>query len=103
MKPPLDHSADWRSEALPIHLRCYSRPAGVEERAGPVAAGRKPRARPQPNDMVLIFDTETTIDAAQRLRVLFYQLRISGRLDEEGTAYDPAALKPRELTTLRAY
>lgn len=53
--------------------------------------------------MVLIFDTETTIDATQRLRVLFYQLRISGRLDEEGAAYDPGALKPREITVLRAY
>ena len=35
--------------------------------------------------------------------MLFYQLRISGRLDEEGAAYDPGALDPREITTLRAY
>jgi hypothetical protein len=53
--------------------------------------------------MVLVFDTETTIDARQRVRVLFYQLRISGRLDEEGAAYDAGALKPREIATLRAY
>jgi hypothetical protein len=53
--------------------------------------------------MVLIFDTETTIDPSQRARVLFYQLRVSGRLDEEGAAYDPEVLDPSEVATLRAY
>jgi len=102
MRLPTDRRQDWGSEALPIHLRCYTRSAGApQSEAAPL--GRKPRAKPQPNDMVLIFDTETTIDATQRLRVLFYQLRISGRLDEEGAAYDPGALKPREIAVLRAY
>jgi len=53
--------------------------------------------------MVLIFDTETTVDPSQRVRVLFYQLRVGGRLDEEGAAYDPAVLTPSEVVTLEGY
>jgi hypothetical protein len=106
MRVPPVTGADWQSEALPIHLRCYSRP--LADRRGAVADGEKPRERGRadasgPNDMVLIFDTETTIDPSQRARVLFYQLRVSGRLDEEGAAYDPEVLDPSEVAILRAY
>lgn len=103
MRLPVDLGADWGSEALPIHLRCYSRPVVAGEQAPSPSGARKVRAKPQPNNIVLVFDTETTIDAAQRLRVLFYQLRVSGRLDEEAVAYDPEVLTPQELATLRAY
>jgi hypothetical protein len=103
--PPIS-GADWQSEALPIHLRCYSRPLAAKGDA--MASGQRPRAgAPRgvtgPNDMVLIFDTETTTDPSQRVRVLFYQLRIGGRLDEEGAAYEPEVLEPSEVATLRAY
>lgn len=103
--PPIS-GADWQSEALPIHLRCYSRPAAAASK--PETAPQKPRVggprgAAGPNDMVLIFDTETTIDPSQRLRILTYQLRVGGRLDQEGTAFDPDVLAPGEVATLRAY
>ena len=103
--PPIS-GADWQSEALPIHLRCYSRPfpTQVDDNGGRQRArAGAPRGVSGPNDMVLIFDTETTIDPSQRLRVLFYQLRVSGRLDEEGAAYDPEVLEPSEVVILCAY
>lgn len=106
MRPPPISGADWRSEALPIHLRCYSRPFATRrdaEAGDPKRGSGRPRGVTGPNDMVLIFDTETTIDPSQRVRVLFYQLRVGGRLDEEGAAYDPEALAAPEVATLQAY
>jgi hypothetical protein len=102
MRLPTPIPADWRGETLPIHLRAYSRPALL---GPPAPAKPNGAARPKsgPSDLVRIFDTETTVDPPQRLRVLFYQLRIAGRLDEEAAAYDPEVLTPAELRTLRAY
>jgi hypothetical protein len=59
----------------------------------------------------LIFDVETTTDAAQRFKAGFYQLRnrdlIDPRggdgLDEEGLVIDEEVLTPREIRIVKAY
>ena len=51
----------------------------------------------------MAFDTETTLDPGQGLRVGSYQLRQRRRLREEGLFYDPDALTAAELRTLQRY
>lgn len=57
----------------------------------------------EPSQFALIFDTETTIDAAQQLRVGAYQFREHGQLREDGLFYDPPSLTAAETATLRHY
>src|SRR5690606_28658389 len=64
---------------------------------------RKSRRLDEPSAWTLIFDTETNADAAQALRVGFYQLRHESELVEEGAFYHPAILSDGELGTLRSY
>jgi len=84
---------------LPILVRAYT------EAVDQGARSSTPRRRKivGPSDVTLIFDTETTIDPSQRLRIGVYQLRLGGELDEEGYFYDPDALTTGELDTLTAY
>jgi len=56
-----------------------------------------------PSEWTLVFDTETTIDAAQRLRIGAYQFRDGDRLDEAGLLYDPAIISDEELSLLRRF
>jgi len=58
---------------------------------------------PGPSDWSLIFDTETTLDPGQGLRVGAYQLRSRKRLREEGLFYEPTALTGQELQLLRRF
>jgi hypothetical protein len=51
-------------------------------------------------EWLLVFDTETTSNEAQRLRFGVYQLLQKGRLKQHGLFYDD--VKPAELETLRA-
>lgn len=55
------------------------------------------------SDTTLIFDTETTTDASQRLRFGTYQVRVKGILDEKGIFFDQDALTDSEIATLLAY
>ena len=55
----------------------------------PVASKGKFKGNDTPSPWTLVFDTETTIDAAQQLRVGFYQVRKDEGLDREGVFYDP--------------
>jgi hypothetical protein len=78
--------------------------------AVPDDAAKPPSARPGgrhradgPSGWTLTFDTETTLDPGQGLRVGGYQLRFAGRLREEGLFYDHAALTPDERSTLTGY
>lgn len=66
---------------------------------------RKQRNRPPmgPSDVVLIFDTETTIDAAQRLRFGVYQVRRGEMLDTHGVFYNPDVLSKSEQVVLLRY
>ena len=52
---------------------------------------------------MLVFDTETTVDAAQQLRVGCYQLRWQGKLCEQGLFYDPESLTSDEQKLAAEY
>ncbi len=81
-----------------IAIRAYS------ERPGRKPLGsRAPRRRTEPSEWTLLFDCETTIDAAQRLRFGFFQVRRSESLDREGIFYDPEALTASERLLLRKF
>ena len=61
------------------------------------------RSFPPPSQWVLVFDTETTTDAGQSLRIGSYQVREGERLDEAGLFYAPAALSDTEMATLSEF
>jgi hypothetical protein len=56
-----------------------------------------------PSPWTLTFDTETTLDPGQALRIGGYQLRHGGRRREEGLFYDPDVLTTDEIATVRDY
>lgn len=89
-------------DSLPIAVRAY---LDVPTRAG--ACPDRPAwtrvADPGPSKWSLVFDTETTTDAAQQLRFGTYQIREGDRLDEAGFFYDPETLAPSELALLKHY
>jgi len=64
---------------------------------------RPPSAETDVSPWTLVFDCETTIDATQRLRFGFYQIRNGERLDQEGIFYDPNAITPDEEALLSNY
>ena len=82
------------SDYLPIAVRAFALPPGepIEDRSA-----RQRRSKPvAPSEWTLVFDTETTIDPAQQLRIGAYQLRKGGEQDEAGLFHDPAALSAAE-------
>ncbi len=56
-----------------------------------------------PSEWALVFDTETTTDAAQKLRFGTFQVRKGEELIQSGVFYDPATLGKGEQKTLREY
>src|SRR4051794_15687489 len=84
------------SDYLPIAVRAYV-PLAVIERP------RRQRPIPTPSEWVLVFDTETTTDPAQRLRFGSFQLRHAGKLVKHGLFYDPAALTVRDQRLIRSF
>ncbi|HEY5237515.1 MAG TPA: hypothetical protein VIJ62_03975 [Rhizomicrobium sp.] len=88
------------SDRLPIALRAYVPPPPAKPSAHPPRKTRSNRPTP-PSDWTLAFDTETTVDAAQRLRVGAYQFRKADELDEAGLFYDPAVISEDELVLLQ--
>ena len=82
---------------LPIIVRAYAPPPPTKEVAGP-----RGRNRRTASEWTLIFDTETTTDAAQRLRFGTYQVRRGAELFEAGAFFDPQ-LPDDELSALREY
>ena len=67
--------------------------------------GRLLRQTPvaEPSDWVVVFDTETGIDAAQQLRFGTFQVRHGDALKEAGLFYDPESLTATEHDRLRQY
>ena len=55
------------------------------------------------SNVVLVFDTETNLDAAQHIRFATYQVRVDGRLDEEGLFFDHKTLSKRDRRILSRY
>jgi hypothetical protein len=85
-------------ERFPVGLRTYVSLARSKKPAGSFA-----RRDAGPSHWSLIFDTETTTDAAQRCRFGSYQVRDHDQLHKKGLFYDPEVLKPGEQATLREY
>lgn len=81
-----------------IAVRAYTEKRAAKRRGGGGGA-----VNDTPSEWALVFDCETTIDAAQRLRVGAYQIRNGGTLDEEGLFFDGEALDPEELLILGEY
>lgn len=50
-----------------------------------------------------MFDCETTTDAAQQLRVAFFQVRNELELEREGCFYDPQSLTKAEIERTHRY
>src|SRR3954468_23744323 len=86
--------ADAPVDRLPIYLRGY---AEIPPRR------QRPEKRDDlgPGGYVLIFDTETKTDAAQRLRIGAYQLLKRGQLKDKGLLFDPDAVEEEEVEILQ--
>jgi hypothetical protein len=85
-------------DRLPIALRAYATPPRPPDDEGPK---KKRQGEPaSASEWTLIFDTETTVDAAQRLRIGAYQFRNRDELNEGGLFYDPTIISEEELSLL---
>lgn len=81
-------------EPREIQLRAYTVLDKPEFKPG--------REKPQPTSRVLVFDTETTADAAQQLRFGAFQVRDGNDLFRQGVFYDRDGLSEDEIETLQA-
>jgi len=88
-------------ERMPIAVRAYAAKAPRKKTGG--QQWWRSGVEVKPSNFSLTFDTETTVDAAQQLRVGAYQFRERTSLLEEGFFYDPESLSAAELATLRRY
>lgn len=87
-----------KAERLPIAVRAYAHTDQVPKRKPDYIKGLS-----DASEWTVIFDTETTTDAAQRLRFGTYQVRKGDELRESGLFFDGEALTDNELGTLIAY
>jgi hypothetical protein len=87
-------------DRLPIAVRAFAPPP--QKPSDEPARKRSSKPAP-PSKWTLVFDTETTADAAQRLRIGAYQFREGDDLDEAGLFYDPAALNVAELDMFKRF
>src|SRR3954468_14268398 len=81
-------------DRLPIYLRGY---AAIPPRP----TQRQKGDNLPPSGWTLIFDTETTTDATQRLRIGTFQLLEPGGSELRGMFFDPANVTEEEVETLR--
>ena len=94
-------AAERGPDRLPIAVRAFAPPPQKPSDKKPA---RKRLGKPTPpSEWTLVFDTETSVDAAQRLRIGAYQFRKGDELDEAGLFYDPPALTDAELDVLRRF
>ncbi len=107
--PRAANAIDPTFEPLPIYLRGYveSSPETEPEGDGPGNVGKATNEFGTSNQAftpkrTLIFDTETTTDHTQALRVGAYQLR-DAKAIKLGMFYDPARLTAREIDTVKTY
>jgi len=86
-----------QAEALTIAVRGY-----VHQPPKPQSThGRK--SPDQPSEWTLVFDTETTIDVSQQLRVGVYQVYQSDDLYAAGLISDPDSLTDSDRTLIKEY
>jgi hypothetical protein len=84
-----------RIPLIPLAIRVYPEPLIAKERA----PARRPWKRPE---SMLVFDTETTVDATQRLLFGSYRFIDQGECKEEGLFYADDLAK-KDLKTLQGY
>lgn len=81
-----------RTIPLVVGVRAWARPAGEARR------GKRTRRRQaQVSEWTFTFDTETTVDAAQNLRVGCFRISQDGELVQEGLFYDHVDAEERAL------
>lgn len=88
---------------LPIAIRACAGPQFTVLSDPSDDQPKRPRKIAPASGWTLIFDTETTADAAQALRFGTYQFRNGDELDEKGIFYDPDGVTPAELECLMTY
>ena len=71
---PLSGSSLVQPDRLAIALRAYAPPPPSKPNADPLRETRSGKPAP-PSEWTLVFDTETTVDAAQRLRIGAYHTK----------------------------
>ena len=90
-----------KGDPMAIAVRPFVRKT---EQDRPVYSGKATQKKVAgPSEWVLIFDTETTTDAAQALRFGTYQVRKQGALEQSGIFYDARSLSKREQSLLQTY
>ena len=72
-------------DRLPVAVRAYVPPPPPKPSAESSRKTRSGKPTP-PSEWTLVFDTETTVDAAQRLRIGAYQFRKGDEMDEGGSS-----------------
>jgi hypothetical protein len=91
------------SDELSIALRAYVTKDKPVTTASPTTQKKQARKRPEPSCWTLIFDTETTTDASQKLRFGTYQVRKGEITTHKGIFYDANVLTKDEINTLIEY
>lgn len=81
------------------YVRAYTEKPGEPT----VGSKWKPPQKEAPPTFQLIFDCETTTDAAQTLRFGVFQVRKSGELIAEGIFHDPETMRRDEVELLQRY
>lgn len=94
------HAASSDIDKIDIAVRAFAQLDGTTQKR----SGQWKNS--QPSEWTLIFDTETTTDACQRLRLGTYQVRRADDIHERGIFYvpdDPKALSPADIEVIHAY
>ncbi|MBL0924296.1 MAG: hypothetical protein IBJ12_07500 [Sphingomonadaceae bacterium] len=86
------------SDHLALSLRAFAE-SKIPKQPKQVSKKRPPYA----SEWTLVFDTETTTDAGQSLRIGTYQVRKAGELFGAGVFFDPEGVTDAELLTLKSY
>ena len=86
------------SDHLALSLRAFAETT-IEKQSKKVSKKRPPYA----SEWTLVFDTETTTDAGQSLRIGTYQVRQAGELFGASVFFDPEGVTDTELLTLKNY
>jgi len=93
------------SETLPILIRAFSTDLLGADNAPKKKRNKSGRRVPPigPAKTYLVFDTETTTDAAMRCRLGFYQLHLEDGGSEEKLFFDAREAFPGDTETIQAY
>lgn len=87
------------SERLEVAVRAWAIPDYMRHARGGSSGGDDLG----PSGWELVFDTETTTDVIQRLRLGTWQLRRRGKLRQQGVFYDPDVLTSIEVAVLKRW